>query len=152
MAFDLFDKEDEVDFEVIVFRSTLPDYKLAYQLNQHLGTKLERWEQDLDLIVKKESINFSTYEYLDKGDQKELYLLKNITFTKVEDKELTLFKESVKEKKFYLIPELSEFDFIIKNCGYNTLVLEKEIKKITSIQLVKRIDESKLKSIDNLIF
>ncbi|APD06628.1 hypothetical protein UJ101_01100 [Flavobacteriaceae bacterium UJ101] len=152
MAFDLFDIEDEVDFEVIGVRSVLPEYKLAYHLNQCLGVKLVRWENDLDLVVKDKAVNFATYQYFDEEDQKEFCLLKNNTLNKVVEKEATLFEENIKEEKSFLIPELSEFDFILKVYGYNTDELVNKIKKITNIQIIKTMEVSNIKSIHHLIF
>lgn len=152
MALSLLNIENEVDFEVIVIRSVLPEYKLAYHLNHYLGIKLVRWENDLDLIVRNKAVNFATYQYLDEEDQKEIYLLKNSTLNKVVEKEATLFGERIKEEKFFLIPELSKFDFILKVYGYNTNELVKKIKQITNIQIINTMETSNIKSIHHLIF
>ncbi|MFV0237172.1 MAG: IPExxxVDY family protein [Flavobacteriales bacterium] len=152
MALDLFDIKNEVDFEVIALRSVLPEYKLAYHLNQFLGVKLIRQKNDLDLILKNKVVNFATYQYLNEEDQKELYLLKNNTVNEAMEEEFTLFKESVKEEKFFLVPELSEFDFILKIYGYSSEEMVRKIKQISNIQVIKTMGISKIKSIHHLIF
>ncbi len=152
MAFDLFDVKNEVDFEVIALRSTLPEYKLAYQLNRSLKIQLVRWKNDLDLIEKKQTVCFATYQYLNEENQKELYLLKNNTLNKVVEKDKTLFEDNTKEEKLFLIPELSEFDYILKNYGYDSKKIVTKVKQISNIQVIKKIEVSNIKSIHHLIF
>lgn len=152
MAFNLFDIENDVDFEVIALSTVMPDYKFVYQLNKVVGVQLKRCEKDLDFIIKKKLVDFSTYEYSNEEDQRALYVIKNNTIHKIIEKKVTLFGEVTKEEKIPLLSELSSFNFIIKNQGYNSEEIIKKIKTIPNIQIVKKIDVSKIKSIHHLIF
>ncbi len=152
MDFDLFDIKNDVDFEVIALRSTLPEYKLAYQLNRSLKVQLVRCENDLDLIEKKQTVCFATYQYFDEENQKGLCLLRNNTLNKVVEKEITLFEENTKEEKLFLIPELLEFDYILKNYGYDSKKITTKIRLIPNIQVIKKVEISNIKSIHHLIF
>jgi hypothetical protein len=64
--------------------------------------------------------------------------------------------EYINAAKPYLIPELKDYDYIIKLGGEPSLINREEIiKKLKGIQLIeyiKKIDINKLKSKENLIF
>ncbi len=152
MALNLFDIKDDVDFEVIVLSSVMLDYKVVYQLNRILEIQLVRWEKDLDFVIKKKMVDFSTYEYVNEENQRALYVIKNSTVHQIIEKSTTLFGETIKEEKVRLIPELAGFDFIIKNQGYDSEEIIKKIKTIPNIQIVKKINVSNIKSIHHLIF
>ncbi len=152
MTFNLFDIQSEVDFELIALRSILPDYNLAYNLNSLLDIKLIRCDNDLDVMIKGNVVNFASYKYIDEDNQKDIFLLKNDVLIKFVEKDMTLFGEMNKEKKIFLLSELSEFNFIIKTFGNDSNVLLEKIKTIKNIQVIKKIDVFSVKSIHHLIF
>jgi len=151
MVLILEDIAEGIDFQIIALRSNLPDYKLAYKLNQRLKIQLTRKKNDLDLMINKEIFFFAAYEFLVE-EQKMIYLLKNNVSKSFIEKKAALFDNERGEKKFFLIPELFYFDFFLKVRGYNVDELTQKLKKIKNIEITRNIELFTLKSINHFIF
>ena len=130
----------EFDFELIGIISTAKGYKLAWEINQLIGTRLIKQP---DLVVgfkNNEEKNFSYYAY-------ETHLNR-----------LKLFRNKPNDPetgKYFLIPEFPHFDFIIltqmeeHHPESNILA---SIKAIEAIQLAAFIPLEGLKSKSNFVF
>ncbi len=94
-------------------------------------------------------------EYL---DQKKL-VISNFLF-ETENSSLRILKNKAEDgdelKKSYLLPELKNFDYFLMLEGsgdtFNISELEGKLKNLEIIQYLTKIDVSKLKSKENLVF
>ena len=128
----------EFDFQLFGVSTPARGYKLAWEMNQHLGVSLAKQP---DLVVgfkNNEEKSFSFYSF-----ETPLNRLK-------------LFKNRPVDSeggKYFLIPEFPHYDFIILAAMENTqLPLIDLIRSIPSIQLVAPIPLEGLKSKSNFIF
>ena len=114
-------------------------YKLAWEINQHLGIRLVK-QPDLVVGFKfEEEKSFAFYAY-----ETALNRLK-------------LFKNRPSEQdsgKYFLIPEFPHYDFIILAAmeEQHTARLVHDIRSIPSVELVASIPLHDLKSRSNFIF
>jgi hypothetical protein len=129
----------EFDFGLWGVTTAARGYKLAWEINQHLGVRLVKQP---DLVVgfrNQEEKNFSFYAY-----ETPLNRLK-------------LFKNRPADQdsgKYFLIPEFPHFDFIILAAmeEHDTQQLVQIIRSIPSVELVASIPLEGLKSKSNFIF
>jgi hypothetical protein len=129
----------EFDFALWGITTAARGYKLAWEINQHLGIRLVKQP---DLVVgfrNNEEKSFSFYAY-----ETPLNRLK-------------LFKNRPSEQesgKYYLIPEFPHYDFIILAAMEEqpTQQLAQLIRSIPSVELVASIPLHDLKSKSNFIF
>lgn len=132
--------EYEYDFELVGIRSTAKGYKLAWEINSHLGIHLIR-QPDLMVGFKKgEERKFSFYAYETRLNR--LKLFKN----KPADTETG---------KYFLVPEFPHFDFIIliqMDDSVQREAMLSQLKQIPSIELSAGIPMAGLKSKSNFIF
>ncbi|MFL5751767.1 MAG: IPExxxVDY family protein [Bacteroidia bacterium] len=159
--------DEEYDFNFILFAISChePDYKLCYALNQALNLNLIR-EDDVLLKNKKQEDNllFSFYFYEDESEYVEYNLLSNKsynsskTIANPKNKQADLFGEtdaSANSQKGYLVPELSNADFLlIVRTDYEASLaeeLENKIKQLSFVLKVQVIDVGDLPSKKNLI-
>lgn len=132
--------EYSYDFELIGVISSMKGYKLAWDINHHLGTRLTR-QTDLSIQfggrVKCEYVHFSY--------QSPLYCIR-------------LFKNKPHDGergKYLLVPEFPHVDYIILSQGADKIEcnrFQQYLKDIPSIQLVAFIPLASLKSKDYFIF
>lgn len=134
------DFEYEIDFFLIGISCHLPDYRLAYILNQTLKIDLIR-EKDLDLKMNKSKAKgyFSFYRY----DNEELFTTVNLISNRCE---LGYFASELKQLDYFLqlwLPnsEEEELKEVIK-----------KIKKTPQIIACIEIETENLKAKDNFIF
>ena len=122
--------------------SPVKDYKLIWSINHQLNVKLVK---NTDLIL----------EYL---DQQKL-VISNFLF-ETENSSLRILKNKAEDgdelKKSYLLPELKNFDYFLMLEGsgdtFNISEIEGKLKNLEIIQYLTKIDVSKLKSKENLVF
>jgi len=71
--------EDDTDFEVYGISSAHIDYRLAFEINQHLSIQLEKSKDSFDFEDKKtKSINpFFLYYFFDEENLTKYYLVRN---------------------------------------------------------------------------
>jgi hypothetical protein len=131
----------EYDFQLLGVTSAVRGYKLAWELNRHLGISLVKQE---DLIVgfkNNEEKGFSYYSYTTPLNR--LQLFKN----KPQDQDSS--------GKYFLIPEFPHFDFIIL-AAMEELHAQQQlidlVRSIPSVQLVSTIPLDGLRSKSNFIF
>jgi hypothetical protein len=129
----------EFDFGLWGITTAARGYKLAWEINQHLGIRLVKQP---DLVVgfrNNDEKWFSFYAY-----ETPLNRLK-------------LFKNRPSEAepgKYFLIPEFPHYDFIILAAmeEHHTLSLVDLIRTIPSVEFVASIPLNGLKSKSNFIF
>ena len=129
----------EFDFALWGITTAARGYKLAWEINQHLGIRLVKQP---DLVVgfrNNDEKCFSFYAY--ETPLNRLKLFKN----RATDPETG---------KYFLIPEFPHYDFIILAAmeEHHTLPLVDLIRTIPSVELVASIPLNGLKSKSNFIF
>ncbi|MCZ6900568.1 MAG: IPExxxVDY family protein [Bacteroidetes bacterium] len=132
----------DYNFNLIGMISPVKDYKLIWSINHQLNVKLVK---NTDLIL----------EYL---NQQKL-VISNFLF-ETENSSLRILKNKAEDgdelKKSYLLPELKNFDYFLMLEGsgdtFNISELEGKLKNLEIIQYLTKIDVSKLKSKENLVF
>ena len=132
----------DYSFKMIGIISSAKEYKLAWSINQLLKIHLIKAE-DINLQFQNDcNILVSTYLYLTEYSQIRLLKNKSIEFTNI--------------AKPYLIPELKDYDYFIhildEGCIFDEEWIKEQLQDCGSIQYIKVIDVSELKSKDNLIF
>ncbi|MCW5910732.1 MAG: IPExxxVDY family protein [Cyclobacteriaceae bacterium] len=128
------------DFELIGIISSAKGYKLAWEVNHILGTRLAR-QPDLTIVLNKDT--FASYVY---------YAFEN------EVNVLKLFRNKPNETeliKNLLVPEFPHYDYILLAQGEAHMAskrLQELLKNIPSIELTAFIPLTALKSKDSFIF
>jgi len=132
--------EYEYDFELVGIRSTAKGYKLAWEVNHHLGIHLIR-QPDLTVGFKKgEEKRFSFYAYETRINR------------------LKLFKNKPADTdsgKYFLVPEFPHFDFIIlvqMDDSVQREAMLTQLKQVPSVEFTAGIPLEGLKSKSNFIF
>jgi hypothetical protein len=132
--------EYSFDFELIGIISSAKGYKLAWEVNHVLGSRLTR-QPDLTVLLNKKA--YASYVY---------YTFEN------EVNALKLFRNKPNEAeqiKNLLVPEFPHYDFIMLTQGEAHMAskrLQELLKNIPSIELTAFIPLAALKSKDNFIF
>lgn len=114
------------------------DYRLSWQINQHLKVGLTRLE-DIKIEVKGSEQDFIVYTYTDENKYMQLTFFKNKSSSNV-----------------YLLPEHKSCDFFLCIQGslytdeYEKMV--KSIKEMPVVSMVMKIEMKSLKSRKHLIF
>ena len=148
---------DESVFTLIAIHCTIEDYRLVYLLNKFLRINLCRKRFDLDFKNGKSA--YSIYHWEDKKQLIDWNLVSNIC--KINDYTQSnsglLFETTQSITKTYnLLPELKTVNYLLKIDDELNLVKEKYIintlLSVPQIATAYTIDQSQLKSKDNLIF
>jgi hypothetical protein len=132
----------DYSFKMLGIISSAKEYKLAWSMNQLLKIHLIKAD-DINLQFQNDcNILVSTYLYFTEYSQIRLLKNKSIEFTNI--------------AKPYLIPELKDYDYFIhildEGCIFDEEWIKEQLQDCGSIQYIKVIDVSELKSKDNLIF
>lgn len=134
--------EYDYDFEVLALISSVKDYKMAWSLNKALHINLCKTE-DLCLDFVKESRLLIT-NFIFETEYTTFRLLKNKSH------------EFGRIQKPYLVPELKDYDYLIKISGEGVSLsvpnIIERLKELPVIEYIKQIDVQNLKSKENLIF
>ena len=130
----------EYDFTLMAIVSNVREYKLAWSINQELHIKLVK-ERDLHFnFLNQQILIVSNYKFA--TEHTTFRLLKN--------------KSAQEDSSAYLIPELSEFDFLVMIQGvgdfFEGIDVEDALKRISVIQYISKVSIHQLKSKENLIF
>jgi hypothetical protein len=143
---------------LICIHTSLPDYKLAYLLNEKLGVRLERSK---DAILKKEGVitsEYSVYNYENSGQFIKWFLVTNKHKSKLNTPiSVGLFEKANESlnKISYLVPEKRQSDYFIKIEGdySDTSIFDtiQKIKDISQVVTCYTADISSLKSKEFLI-
>lgn len=132
-----FSLENEYDFELIGISCHSKDYRICWSLNNALKTNFKRIE-DYEIQKKNEIINFPFFEFIDENNNIEYFVIAN------------------KSSEGYLVSEKQSIDYflVLKGSVTDKLVenLAKKVKEIDHVIIAHRIDVTKLKSKQNLLF
>ncbi len=131
--------EYEFDFGLWGVTTAVRGYKLAWEINQHLGTHLVRQP---DLVVGfRNNVEKSFHFYAYQTAVNRLKLFKN----RPSDQD---------SGKYFLVPEFPHYDFIILAAMEepNNNDLADQIRAIPAVELVASIPMEGLKSKSNFIF
>jgi hypothetical protein len=130
----------DFDFDLLGVTSSAKGYKLAWEVNKHLGIHLVKQP---DLVVgfkNKEEKTFLYYSF--ETPLNRLKLLKNRPI-------------DTDQGKYYLVPEYPHFDFIILarfNESRMHETLSDTLKQIPFVELIAPIPLEGLKSKSNFVF
>ena len=131
----------DIDFEVIGIVSNEREYFLVWNINKFLKISLNKQEDKIIDFSNNTSITISYF--IHKDNLTSFELLKNKTLT-----------NSNKKYKF-LIPELNQFDYLLKIKDETDELDSKKIcriiTKIPIVEYVQILNFENLKSRDNLI-
>ena len=131
--------EYDYDFDLVGIITPIKEYKLAWLLNTSFGIELEK-QADIEINFLKNKICISNY--LCESENSQFRLLKN--------------KGVTSKQNIYLLPELSQFDFLImvqdEGGTFEAKNLTNKLKLVDAIRYVANIDLEQLKNKENLLF
>jgi hypothetical protein len=132
--------EHQYDFDLLGLVAPVKDYKMAWLINNSLGTKLVKTDDfELDLM-NQATLKIS--KYFQEKEHGFIQLLKNRSFAEGSN-------------SLYLVPELKVMDYFLLVQDYTfEMDLNHYIENLSRnqfIQSVVKLDISKLKSKDNLL-
>lgn len=136
MATHYLDVVYEFDFALLGISSHIKDYRLAWSLNNALRWKLER-KRDVEVMQKESVSRHALFVFQDPVDKTVFSLIENGT------------------EKGWLIPELAQWDFLLKvdlPGGEMEPAMVKKLRSVAHIQAVLTLHTDKLRSKENLIF
>ena len=143
------------EYTLFALKSSLQDYRLAYFFNKKTDLTLNRMTKDVKYILKNNTLYFSAFVDKSFDDKKKCYLISNKTIYSKDLKYGSLFKNIPISNNMFLIPELKEFDYMLKLDGIWTKkeigALVTSMSKISEILASICVDSKKIKSINNLI-
>lgn len=120
--------------------SQLKNYRFCWLINANLNLDF-RLNTDIEVQLKKKGRNyfFEVYQYCDKDCETEHYIYHN------------------QFEGEYLLPEFKHFDFLwlVRADVFNEenfILLQQNLKKINSIQLVTELTQEKIRHKSNLMF
>lgn len=154
------DLEEELQnsFSVIAIHTGYRPYRLAYALNKHLHIQLQRSKEDLDLKRNATDLYFPLFEFKSARLFHQYDLIGNRSM-EVGKSEGVIHYEEIDKKLYdidYLIPEHKTVDYFLKiDFNDNYVSLEDSvslINKIVGVQSAYVLTNSRIKSINNLIF
>jgi hypothetical protein len=134
--------EYDYDFEVLAVISSVKDYKLAWAINKCLNIHLYKAEDICLEFVRDGRLLISNFIF--ETEYTTFRLLKNKSF------------EVSRNSKTFLIPELKDYDFLIKISGesiaFSGETISEKLKELPMVEYIKKVDIINLKSKENLIF
>ncbi len=132
----------DFDFELIGIVSSERSFKLAWLLNNSLHLNLARIS-DFDLEFSN-GINLSFANFIHRTEHNSYQLLKNKAL------------EYEEIPKPFLLPELKEFDYLLRidnmTKGINIESIKEILTSLSQIQLCQIIDLENVKEKENLIY
>jgi len=129
----------EANFHLLGIACNLPDYQLAWLVNQALGINLVR--------VADHNVSFKQDRFIHTA--KFIYRTENVAYTFLKN------RAEEGEGQNYLIPEVKNIDYLLmiddETENLEILNVKSTLSKINNVILTQVIDVSQLKSIENLI-
>lgn len=145
-------------FYVIAIHTSFRPYRLAYALNKNLHIQLKRSHEDLDLKRDDADFHFPLFEYNNPNYFHQYDLIGNRSI-RIGKSDGIIHYEEVENNLYsigYLIPEHRKVDYFLKvDFDDNCLPLKEalhRINKIRGVQSAYILNNSQIKSINNLIF
>ena len=142
--------ELENDYNLIAVHSNAEPYKLAFEINKKLKTKLIK--SPFDVTFKGNRSVFDLYKHISETYNTKLFLISNKSYDKSKAVTPSLFENLSISK--HLIPELKKAEFLIKieGGGFKIENLIKNLNEIDSIVSCYSTKINSNKSKYNLIF
>ena len=142
------DLEDE--YVLIAIHCNSEPYKLAFEINLKLKTKLKK--SVLDISFKGDNSVFELYKHISETYNTRLYLISNKSKNNTDISVQSLFDNL--SISTFLIPELKKADFLLKieGGGFKIESLLKKLNKISSVISSYTVTVNSDKSKYNLIF
>lgn len=114
-------EEDEIDFDMLGICSALNDYRMAWEINHLLDIKLKKSDKKFKNIPKKKAIPsfHGMYNYEDESLRTGYFLIKN------------------KSISTFLIPELSQIDFLLFLKNPHPINLDEWVEKIKQCHFIQ---------------
>ncbi len=154
------DLEEELhnSFSVIAIHTGFKPSHLAYSINKYLNIQLQRSKDDLDLKKGNTDFYFPLFEFVDENLQHQYDLVGNrsIQIGKLDGIIHYEGLGSNVQEIGYLIPEYRKVDYFLKvDLDDNLVPLQQAVNTINDIKGIQSayvINNSLIKSINNLIF
>jgi len=142
------DLEDE--YVLIAIHCNSEPYKLAFEINLKLKTKLKK--SVLDVSFKGDNSVFELYKHISETYNTRLYLISNKSKNNTDISVQSLFDNL--SISTFLIPELKKADFLLKieGGGFKIESLLKKLNEISSVISSYTVTVNSDKSKYNLIF
>ena len=142
------DLEDE--YVLIAIHCNSEPYKLAFEINLKLKTKLKK--SVLDISFKGDNSVFELYKHISETYNTRLYLISNKSKNNTELGVQSLFDNL--SISTFLVPELKKADFLLKieGGGFKIESLLKKLNEISSVISSYTVTVNSDKSKYNLIF
>ena len=142
------DLEDE--YVLIAIHCNSEPYKLAFEINIKLKTKLKK--SVLDVSFKGDNSVFELYKHISETYNTRLYLISNKSKNNTDISVQSLFDNL--SISTFLIPELKKADFLLKieGGGFKIESLLKKLNEISSVISSYTVSVNSDKSKYNLIF
>ena len=131
--------EYSYDFDLIGIITSAKGYKLAWEINHQLATRLVKQPDLMVRFKNNQEVSISYFSF--ENEVNKLKLFRN--------------KPNDNERRSFLVPEHSHFDYIILIQGEehgNSNRLQELLRNIPSVEMVAFIPLASLKSKDNFIF
>ena len=140
----------EEDYVLIAIHCNSEPYKLAFEINLKLKTKLEK--SVLDISFKGDNSIFVLYKHTSETYNTRLYLISNKSKNNTALNSQSLFGDL--SISTFLIPELKKADFLLKieGGGFKIESLLKKLNEISSVVSSYTASVNSDKSKYNLIF
>lgn len=144
--------EFDYDYTLIVIKTTLEDFRLAYFLNKFFNIRLTKKKVSLDFKNKRGSFAVFDFENLITNEYWALIANKQVVEKQVTESGYNMFEEI--SNTFILIPEEKTADYLLKieNLDIPVTNLLQKINKITRVITSYEVNPNNLKSKDLLIF
>ena len=146
----------DLNFIIIGVQSEMKDYQFGYFLNNSPFFELNRMNTDISCIINEKKVYFSVFEHVNSDQKRTSFLIKNkVLYHDPVPISKSLFNESV-DKAAFLIPELKEFNYLIKMVGIwkkkEFEELQKFLHHMKNVEFQANINLTQIKSINNLVF
>ena len=140
----------EEDYILIAIHCNSEPYKLAFEINLKLKTKLKK--SALDISFKGDNSIFELYKHISETYNTRLYMISNKCKNNTGFSVLSLFDNL--SISTFLVPELRKADFLLKieGGGFRIESLLKKLNEIRSVISSYTVSVNCVKSKYNLIF
>lgn len=145
----LIDESEFIDFNLYGIISIYSDFPMMiYHVNRAFETKFRRIE-DLDVLFTKQLAFFPIFEWFDRISGQCYHIIKNLAYTLGSSENLTNLS-SLFEVAPALISQYKEYNYLLKVSGE----IDDEIPfhENTFMQKITKLDTTKIKTINKLIF
>lgn len=147
------------DYKLIALYSPLEDYRLAYFINSKLQILLEKDPVAIGIKIREGESSFSRFFFDDEDSGILWNLLQNKNkVVSSQPKYVSLFEETGLDitTRVFLIPEFKTADYILKiDYAPDDFAIEELVHNLLTLKHITTacmIDQSRLKSTNNLIF